>query len=166
MPHIPNHVGVFCAALLAVSIVGQRSEREIRSQPNNQFNRYKVVEAYQIRPGILMMPRYAVEGQVCEIGLEKLHYSPEMIRLDSDLSRQEISQILDELVPSPERGPKPIGRVEQGRTTVSGRGMIGDEEYQNVSIRIFGRFSPADGKDGATLDEVAATLTWKNRRCM
>ena len=50
-------------------------------------------------------------------------------------------------------------------TTVSGRGMVSDEEYRNISIRIFGEYSPADGKDGATLDEVAATLTWKNRKC-
>jgi len=111
-----------------------------------------------------MMPRYSVEGQVCEIGLEKLHYSPEMIRLDSDLSRQEISQIFDELVPSAERGPRPTSLLEQGMTTVSGRGMIDDEEYQNASIRIFGNYSP-DGKGGGTLDEVAATLTWKNRKC-
>jgi hypothetical protein len=50
-------------------------------------------------------------------------------------------------------------------TTVSGRGMISDEEYKNVSIRVFGETSPSDVKDGATLDEVAATLTWKNRKC-
>jgi len=130
-----------------------------------KFAKYKSVEAYEVRPGILMMPRYSVEGQVCEIGLEKLHYSPEKIRLDFDLSRQDISEIFDELVPSAERGPKPTTLLEQGMTTVSGRGMISDEEYQNVSIRIFGKITSPDGKDGASLDEVAATLTWKNRKC-
>jgi hypothetical protein len=130
-----------------------------------KFAKYKAVEAYEIRPGILMMPRYSVEGKVCEIGLEKLHYSPEKIRLDSDLSRQEISQIFDELVPSAERGPKPTNLLEKGMTTISGRGMVSDEEYQNISIRIFGNYSPADGKAEGTLDEVAATLTWKNRKC-
>jgi hypothetical protein len=135
------------------------------SPDREEFAKYKAVEAYEIRPGILMIPRYSVDGQVCDIGLEKLHYSPEKIRLDSSLSRQEISQIFDELVPSAERGPKPTNLLEKGMTTFSGRGMISGEEYQNVSIRIFGSFSPADGKEGATLDEVAATLTWKNRKC-
>jgi hypothetical protein len=130
-----------------------------------KFAKYKAVEAYEIRPGILMMPRYSAGGEVCEIGLEKLHYSPEKIRVDSDLSRQEISQIFDELVPSAERGPKPTSLLAQGMTTFSGRSMISDEEYQNVSIRIFGGYSPADGKAEGTLDEVAATLTWKNRKC-
>jgi hypothetical protein len=164
MLHIPNSVGVLCFALLGVSVVGNRSEPDTCSRPNNQFNGYRAVEAFEIRPGILMIPRHSVDGQVCEIGLEKLHYSPEKIRLDSDLSRQEISQIFDELVPNAERGPKPTSLLEQGMTTVSGRGMIDDEEYQNVSIRIFGSYSP-DGKGGGTLDEVAATLTWKNRKC-
>ena len=130
-----------------------------------KFAKYKSVEAYEVRPGILMMPRYSAEGQVCEIGLEKLHYSPEKIRLDFDLPRQDIEQIFDDLVPSAERGPKPTTLLEQGMTTVSGRGMISDEEYQNVSIRIFEKITSADGKDGASLDEVAATLTWKNRKC-
>ena len=164
MLQFQNLTIVFCAAILALSIGGQRSEPETRTLPNDQFSRYRAVEAYEIRPGILMMPRYSVEGQVCEIGLEKLHYSPELIRLDSDLSRQEISQIFDELVPSAERGPRPTSLLEQGMATVSGRGMIDDEEYQNASIRIFGDYSP-DGKGGGTLDEVAATLTWKNRKC-
>ena len=62
-----------------------------------RFAKYKPVEAYEIRQGILMMPRYSADGQVCEIGLEKLHYSPEMIRVDSSLSREEIDQIFDEL---------------------------------------------------------------------
>ena len=130
-----------------------------------RFAKYKAVEAYEIRPGILMMPRYSADGQVCEIGLEKLHYSPDMIRLDSSLSRKDIDQIFDELVPSGERGPKPTGLLDQGMTTFSGRGMVSDDEYQNVSIQIFGNLSPADGKDGATVEEVTATLTWKKRNC-
>jgi hypothetical protein len=149
-------IGLVIAVMFLLAAVNPDREK---------FAKYKTVEAYEIRPGILMMPRYSAGGEVCEIGLEKLHYSPEKIRVDSDLSRQEISQIFDELVPSAERGPKPTSLLESGMTTVSGRGMINDEEYQNVSIRIFGSFSPADGKDAGTLDEVAATLTWKNRKC-
>ena len=35
-----------------------------------KFAKYKPVEAYEIQPGILMMPRYSADGQVCEIGIE------------------------------------------------------------------------------------------------
>jgi hypothetical protein len=129
-----------------------------------KFAKYKAVEAYEIRPGILMMPRYSTDGQVCEIGLQRLHYSPEKIWLDSSLARKEIEQIFDELVPGSERGPRPPGVLEQGMTTFSGRAIVSDEEYQNVSIHIYGQVSP-DGKATATMDEVTATLKWKDRNC-
>ena len=129
-----------------------------------KFAKYKTVEAYEIRPGILMMPRYSADGQVCEIGLEKLHYSPEKIRLDSSLSRKEIDEIFDELVPGDERGPKPTGVLAQGMTNFSGQSMVSDEEYQNVSIQIYGGVTP-DGKVAVIVDEVTATLKWKNRNC-
>lgn len=135
------------------------------TNPDRQkFAKYRSVEAYEIRPGILMMPRYAADGQVCEIGLEKLHYSPEEIRLESELSRKEIGQIFEEIVPIVERGPKPKGVLEQGMITFSGNGMVDDEEYQNVSIRIYSETTPT-GSDAVTADELAATLTWKNRKC-
>jgi hypothetical protein len=128
-----------------------------------RFAKYKAVEAYEVRPGILMMPRYSADGQVCEIGLEKLHYSPDKIRLDPSLSPKEISQIFDELVPTDERGPKPKNVLEQGMDVMSGNGVVSDEEYQNVSIQMYASASPAD--NGTTVDEVTATLKWKNRKC-
>ena len=148
-------IGPVLAAMLL--LVAANPDRE-------RFARYKAVEAYEIRPGILMMPRYSADGQVCEIGLEKLHYSPEKIRLDSSLSRKEIDQIFDELVPTAARGPKPTVLLEQGMTTFSGRGMVSDEEYQNVSIQTYSNVL-SEEKDAVKVDEVTATLKWKNRKC-
>jgi hypothetical protein len=130
-----------------------------------KFAKYKAVEAYEIRPGILAMPRYSTDGQVCEIGLERLHYSPGEVRLDSSLSRKDIDEIFDELVPSEERGPQPKNPVEQvAGGFISGLAMVSDEEYQNVSIKIYGELSPG-GEKAATVNEVAAALKWKNRKC-
>ncbi len=95
------------------------------------FAKYKAVEAYEIRPGILMMPSYSADGQVCEIDLEVRHYSSELVRLDSDLSRTEIDQILDEVVPDSERGPKakdPLGTL----ITRSGGGLTTDIDFEHV----------------------------------
>jgi hypothetical protein len=131
---------------------------------HEKFAKYKAIEAYEIRPGVLMMPRYSSDGQVCEIGLEKLHYSPETIRLDSSLSRKEIDQIFDELVPAGERGPR--SKDFAGALITQGGGSLTTNiDFENVSIQIYGAASPADGKGGTTVDEVAATLKWKNRRC-
>ena len=34
---------------------------------NDKFLKYKAIETYEIRPGILMMPRYSAGGHLCEI---------------------------------------------------------------------------------------------------
>jgi hypothetical protein len=104
---------------------------------HENFAKYKKIEAYEVRPGILLMPSYSADGQLCEIGLEKLHYSPELIRLDSGLSRMEIDQIFDELVPAEERGPKskdPSGTL----ITQGGQSLTTNVDFQNVSIQIYG----------------------------
>ena len=129
---------------------------------HEQFAKCKMLEAYEIRPGVLMMPSYASDGQVCEIGLEKLHYSPEMIRLDSSLSRKEIDEIFDELVPADEKGPR--SKAFSGTLiTQSGGSLTTNIDFQDVSIQIYG--ATAADKRGTTVDEVAATLKWKNRTC-
>jgi hypothetical protein len=127
---------------------------------HENFAKYKAIEAYEIRAGVLMMPSYSSDGQVCEVGLEKLHYAPETIRLDSTLSRQEIDQIFDELVSADERGPR--SNDFAGTTiTQGGHSLTTTTDFENVSIQIYG----AAGKGGTTVDEIAATLKWKNRTC-
>jgi hypothetical protein len=58
------------AVLTAVSVmglVGSAVNTSVAgSQTEDQFKRYKAVEAYEVRPGVLMMPRYDSGGQVCE----------------------------------------------------------------------------------------------------
>jgi hypothetical protein len=128
------------------------------------FAKYKPVEAYEIRPGILMMPRYAVDGRVCEIGIQKLHYSTAVVQLDSGLSQNEIDQIFEELVPADQRGPKSTNTAGD-LITQSGGGLITTIDYENVSIKIYGATSPGTHKRDITANDVAATLKWKNRTC-
>jgi len=128
-----------------------------------QFAKYRAIEAYEVRPGILMMPRYSDDGHVCEIGLEKLHYSPDKIRLDSSLSRTEVDEIFDELVPVAQRGERLKG-IAGNLSTESGQDLTTNIEFDNVSIQIYAQILSAS-KRRTIVDEVAATLRWKNRKC-
>jgi hypothetical protein len=94
---MPNLIGVVFIALLLLGAAEPGRER---------FAKYKAIEAYEVRPGFIALPRYTANGQVCQIGLEKLHYSPDMVRLDSELDRKDIDEIFNELVPADERGPR------------------------------------------------------------
>jgi hypothetical protein len=133
------------------------------SPQKNPMAKYKAVEAYEVRPGILMFPTYSEEGQVCEVGLERRYYSPEMIRLDSTLSREEIDAIVDELAPASERAPKSQDPFDDLMLVV-GPGRTTFEQYENVTVRIESAVI-ANSKKKSTIDNVTATIIWKHRKC-
>ena len=123
-----------------------------------QFSKYRAVEAYEIRPGILVIPTYSNERSVCEVGIEKMHYSRNAIDLDSTLPPAVLDQIINELAPPDERGKR---RSEQGRDAVDvdGPGITTSVEYENVSVRMFANARATSEGD------IVAIIRWKNRRC-
>ena len=121
----------------------------ITNKQSDQFSKYKKVEAYEVRPGILMMPRYAEDGQVCEIGLERWHFLPQEI----------------ELAPANERGPRPKSLLERGMIDLMGNSMVSSDEYENISIKIYGPILPTSKADEIDTANIVATITWKKRKC-
>jgi hypothetical protein len=133
----------------------------VKAQTQDPFKRYKTIEAYEVRPGILMMPRYASDGKLCEIGLERRRYSPDVIRHDSDLSRKEINEIADELAPTGERGAKTdLGEMDR----IAGHGIQIVSDYENVTIEIHYWILPSGPKE-YTLEQPIAVIRWKHRQC-
>lgn len=136
---------------------------------NDKFSKYKSIEAYEIRPGILMMPRYADDGQVCEIGLERWHYRPNFIDMDSGLERKDIDEIVDEITPIDERGPQPKDTSKRGAGFIAGRVIVMNEEYENIEIQIYRSFSGHIDKkhqiNMSNSENIAAIVKWKNRKC-
>lgn len=134
---------------------------------SDRFSKYKQVEAYEVRPGILMLPTYSDDGQVCEIGLQILHYSPEMIRLDSGTTPKDVDEVLDELVPASERGPK--SKVLAGDlVTQNGPGSVRTTDFENVTVQIVARdegWPTAKKRKTVEIDVVATVVHWKNRTC-
>lgn len=151
-------LGLASTAAFLLLGLGERPQTEM-------FSKYRAVEAFEVLPGILAMPRYADDGQVCEIGVQRRIYSPEMIRLDADLSRQEIDQVVDDLVPSDERGPKTIGLANGNSTEFEGHGYSETVVYQNIVVQISGEFTTVPKQKYAVQHDLAATISWKNRKC-
>jgi hypothetical protein len=144
-------VGVICVGLLLCIPAISQSDR---------FSHYKHVEAYEVRPDILMLPRYSKDGQVCEIALQKRLYSSDGFYSDPTLKRAEINKIVDELVSPTERGEKVKGK---DMILQSGSGMSMNTEYENVSIVIYSDASQHQGQTVAR--DTVATITWKHRIC-
>lgn len=133
---------------------------------NQPLAKYKAIETYEIRPGIVIMPRYTSDHQVCEVGIETRHYSPDLIRLDSELSRTAVNQIVDELAPLSERGPAAEnGNFGNEQSSQEGQGLTTYIDYQNVSVQIYGNVTSGPKSQTEVVDNVVATIRWKNRKC-
>lgn len=124
---------------------------------NARFTKYSAVETYEVRPGILALPSYANDGQVCQIEIEKRHYSEGTVSLDPSLPHEELQMIVDELVPPVERGPRIVDFGTEYMSVQTGNAVTTFAQYKNISIDIYSKVSPA-------LD-VAAIIRWSNRRC-
>ena len=65
--------GKSCFTLAAIVL----TELFSNGQSSNDLSaRYAAVSAYQVRPGILMTAKYAEDGQVCEMVLQRV-YTPD-----------------------------------------------------------------------------------------
>ena len=145
---------VICVAMISV----------LNANSQKQFSKYKSVEVYEVRPGVLMTPRYASDGQVCEIGLEKLLYLPDGSFGIPFFTNKEIDDLIDELAPASERG-KPVGPF-QGLAFFFGAGAAFIRDYENVEVDWSERISGSDEHGAPILEQpTVLTIKWKHRQC-
>ena len=126
--------------------------------PNDKFSKYKSIEAYEVRPGILVLATRSADGQPCQVVIEKEHYSNGEANLDSTMPHELVMQIVDELVPDSEKGPLMMDK-ELARLWVYGGGSASwlGGNYKNVSIDIARLQSEAG--------DIVSVVKWKNRTC-
>jgi len=141
-------VGLICAIAFLLLPASPQSER---------FSSYRRVEAYEVRPGILMMPRFSVDGQVCMVVLQKDHYVHGIADLDSTLSRELVMQVFDELVPPSERGALSTNNEMARLSVYSGNGVTSLLDYKNVSLEI--------ARQASSAGDIVAVIQWKDHSC-
>jgi hypothetical protein len=121
--------------------------------------RYPRVESYEIRPGILAMPKYAENGEVCQVSIEKLHIQPKGVDLGpSTMPRELVLEMIDELAPPSERG-KAITQLAgfDYIDVINGTTDVAAANYENVSVQIYGTTT--------THGDIAVILDWKGKAC-
>jgi len=76
----------------------------VNGQATGKLQKYHAVEAYEIRPGVIVNPIYSANHTVCELSIERRHYSNNVVDMDALMSKEQIMSIFDELVSREERG--------------------------------------------------------------
>jgi hypothetical protein len=95
-----------------------------------------------------MTPKFASDGQVCEMQVEQAHFGKDGADLRDGLDEFKINAIIDQLVPVRERGKKI-------NTTSECVGVCQTvDEYSKVFVHVF---------SGGSTRLVA--IKWRNRNC-
>ena len=144
-------VGLFCA--IVALVVGS-------NECDQRFAKYKAIDAYETGAGILILPRYSSDGQLCEVELEKQHYSGDTVDLGSALSHEKIIEVVNLIAPASERGKSTMPFGTEYLSKYDGNSFTTFADYEAVSVQIYGRSSPAfDAGD------IAARIRWNKRVC-
>jgi hypothetical protein len=120
--------------------------------------KYPKVNAYLVRPNILLTARYSSDGRVCEMALQPVRWTGDTVLLFS-LSEDETVRVVEEIVPETERGKRKGGLFGAEKLSVfTGHAMSTPYIYENITID----FAGTTEKGGA---DMVAVVTWNNRSC-
>lgn len=122
-------------------------------------SRYARVESYEIRPGVLAMPKYAKDGTLCQVSIEKLRVQPDAVDLGaSTMPRNLVLEMVDELAPPSERGSATVQLAGFDYIDIiDGSVDIATANYRNVSVQIY--------KTTSVPGDMAAVLQWNREAC-
>jgi hypothetical protein len=101
-----------------------------------------------------MTPKYADDGQVCQLSFERQRATRSGTFLDSKMSDKLMDSIEDELAPPSERGAR---EVASGAMVTTGNMTFTTFAYKNITIE-----RDSGGMDGR---ERVVTIQWRNRTC-
>jgi hypothetical protein len=123
--------------------------------------KYSNVIVYRVRPHVLMTARFASDGQVCEMTLEKGQRTDTSIPYDDSFSNEEMHSLMDDLAPEGQRGRDLTGRF-QG--TIEGLVYTTVYTYENVLVHVYGTRQLGAGQVGTGGYKVIV-ITWRTRTC-
>ena len=123
-------------------------------------------ESYEIRPGIFMTAKFAPDGRLCQMSVEKRHVkSSGAIFVDETfMSPDEMAPIVDELIPVSERGKE---SKLSGHILSMSAGMTTTYDYENVTITYYGNLMRHGPRTKAIVTQgtAAVVIQSKNRGC-
>jgi hypothetical protein len=119
--------------------------------------KYSHVTAYKVRPDVLMTARFAADGQVCEMTIEKREKTDTGITFGDSFSEKEVQGLIDDLVPQNERGRNLTRALNED---IDGDFITTKFTYENVLFRVYGNIRPENAAGNKVI-----IITWPKRPC-
>jgi len=108
-----------------------------------------------------MTARFASDGQVCEMTLEKGQRTDTSIPYDDSFSNEEVHSLMDDLAPEGQRGRDMTRRFDG---SIEGLGYTNVYTYENVLVHVYGTRQLGAGQVGVAGNKVIV-ITWRTRTC-
>jgi len=124
--------------------------------PADLSAKYRQLTSYELRPTAVMTPRFAADGQVCEMVIERRQNTDTGIVFATSFSDEEVRQFVDELAPEAERGRDLTKHLNE---TVDGDFITTEYDYESVVVRVYGITRPAPAGNRVII------ITWPQRAC-
>lgn len=115
------------------------------------LERFPHHQVYEVKPGIQMTAKVDKRGAVCELQLERTHFTARGTSASDQISDADMRALFDELVPPSERGEKITKREF---SSCEGDSCESEVVYTHVKVRTF---------DGAGTKFM--TISWSNYPC-
>jgi len=136
-----------------------------RSQSTSDLKaKYRALPAYEARPGIVMMPLFASDGQVCEMVVERHTMNSTTkttINLDPFLSKETVKELVNELAPPSVRGKELTGfDAWFGSVTIDGPFVVTRYSYENILVEVHGI-----NRDPGPSGDSVVIIKWRKRTC-
>lgn len=129
--------------------------------PSDRFRKYHAVEAYEIRLGVMLTPTYTASHDLCEVSIEKRHYSNNSVDMDAAMTKEQILSLFDELVPKEERGGPSRSLPADTEVSEVDLGMLSTRiPYENVTLTMYGKKDKPDRQK-----YIAAIISWNKPQC-
>ena len=143
-------LGLILPLLFRLPVVGQ-TESQISA-------RLKRIVVFEIRPGIDIFPVFSADGNVCRMVIEKRGYSNEKPDFDIIIPTALANQLVDEVVPSSERGSP--AKFLSPDSYIAGGASLTKQDYENVSVSMYG-----NSVEGKVRGARAIIIEWPKRTC-
>lgn len=121
--------------------------------------KYPKVNAYLVRPNILLTARYSTDGRVCDMALQPVRWTGDTVLL-FPLSEEDVIHVVEEIVPESERGKKLGGLLDTDAklSAFHGHSFSTPYIYEKITVNFAGTMD----KNG---DDMVAVVTWRDRSC-
>jgi hypothetical protein len=101
--------------------------------------KYPKVNAYLVRPNILLTARYSADGLVCEMALQPVRWTGDTVLL-FPLSEEETIRVVEEIVPESERGKRLGGLLgtDDKVSSFHGHSFTTPYTYEKITVNFAG----------------------------